>query len=135
MGTGHESPRLKIEDRDNFQNGSNSHLFQHGKVSMSAKFHAFITMCTVHFIIRRTNEFSSSKVKINHLLYMDDLKLYGKTQKDLESLIQTVRIYSSDIGMEFGLEKCASLVMKRGKVAESDGITLPDDRTIKNLYI
>ena len=49
-------------------------------------------------------EFSSNKVKINHLLYMDDLKLYGKTQKDLESLIQTVRIYSSDIGMEFGLE-------------------------------
>ena len=35
--------------------------------------------------------------------------------------------------MEFGLEKCASLVMKRGKIAESDGITLPDDRTIRNL--
>ena len=78
-------------------------------------------------------EFSSSKVKINHLLYMDHLKLYGKTQKDLESLIQTVRIYSSDIEMELGLEKCASLVMKRGKIAKSDGITLPDDRTIRNL--
>ena len=64
---------------------------------------------------------------------MDDLKLYGKTQKDLESLIQTVRIYSSDIGMEFGLEKCASLVMKRGKIVESDGITLPDDKMIRNL--
>ena len=78
-------------------------------------------------------EFSSNKVKINHLLYMDDLKLYGKTQKDLESLIQTVRIYSSDMGMEFGLEKCASLVMKRGKIVESDGITLPDDKMIRNL--
>ena len=55
------------------------------------------------------------------------------TQKDLESLIQTVRIYSSDIGMEFGLEKCASLVMKRGKIVESDGITLPDDKMIRNL--
>ena len=55
MGTGYENPRLKIGDRDNFQNGSNSHLFQHGKVSMSAKFHAFITICKVQFIIRCTN--------------------------------------------------------------------------------
>ena len=48
MGTGHENPRLKIGFRDNFQNGSNSHLFQHGKMSLSAKFHAFITFCTIH---------------------------------------------------------------------------------------
>ena len=60
-------------------------------------------------------EFSSIKVKINHLLYMDNLKFYGKTQKDLESLIPTVKIYSSDIGMEFRLEKCASLVTKKRK--------------------
>ena len=26
-----------------------------------------------------------------------------------------VRIYSQDIGMEFGIEKCAMLVMKSGK--------------------
>ena len=60
-------------------------------------------------------KFSSSKVKVNHLLSMDDLKLYGKTQKDLESLIQTVKIYSSGIEMEFGLKKCASLVTKKRK--------------------
>ena len=35
--------------------------------------------------------------------------------------------------MEFGLEKCASLVMKKGKVVVYDGITLPDDKMIKNL--
>ena len=95
-----------------------------------------ISMIPLTSILRKAApgyEFSSNKVKINHLLYMDDLKLYGKTQKDLESLIQTVRIYSSDIGMEFGLEKCASLVMKRGKIVESDGITLPDDKMIRNL--
>ena len=95
-----------------------------------------ISMIPLTSILRKAApgyEFASSKVKINHLLYMDDLKLYGKTQKDLESLIQTVRIYSSDIGMEFGLEKCASLIMKRGKIVESDGITLPDDKMIRNL--
>ena len=47
-GTGHENPRLKIGDGGNFQDGSNSHLFQRGKVSISAKFHAFITFCTIH---------------------------------------------------------------------------------------
>ena len=36
---------------------------------------------------------------------MDDLKLYGKTDKDLDSLIQTVRIFSCNICMEFGIKK------------------------------
>ncbi len=95
-----------------------------------------ISMIPLTNILRKAapgHEFTSNKVKINHLLYMDDLKLYGKTQKDLQSLIQTVRIYSSDIGMEFGIEKCASIIMKRGKVTESDGISLPDDEIIGNL--
>ena len=44
---------------------------------------------------------------------MDDLKLYAKNEKSLDSSIQTVRIFSKDIGMEFGIEKCAMLPMKR----------------------
>ena len=49
-------------------------------------------------------------------MYMDDIKLFtkkqNKTKKQLETLIQTVRIYSQDIGMAFGIEKFAMLVMK-----------------------
>ena len=48
-------------------------------------------------------------------MFMDDIKLFAKNEKELETLIQTVRIYSQDIGMEFGIEKCAMLVMKSGK--------------------
>ena len=59
---------------------------------------------------------------INHLLFMNDLKLYSKSEKALDSLIQTVRIFSEDIGMQFGIDKCAMLVVKRGKTVESDGI-------------
>ena len=33
-------------------------------------------------------------------------------KKYLETLIYAVRIYSQDIGMEFGIEKSAMLVMK-----------------------
>ena len=54
---------------------------------------------------------------------MDDLKLYAKSEEGLESLVQTVRIFSDDIGMEFGIGKCATLVLKRGEITESDGIS------------
>ena len=33
--------------------------------------------------------------------------------------------------MEFGINKCGMLVMKKGKIVESDGIQLPDGETIK----
>ena len=56
-------------------------------------------------------EFSESKEKMNHLLFMDDLKLYSWSEKRLDSLVQTVRVFSEDIGMEFGIGKCAMLVM------------------------
>ena len=57
---------------------------------------------------------------------MDDIKLFAKNEKELETLIHTVRIYSQDIGMEFGIEKCAMLVMKSGKWHTIDGIELPN---------
>ena len=53
---------------------------------------------------------------------MNDLKLYSKSAKALDSLIQTIRIFSEDIGMQFGIDKCAMLVVKRGKTVKSDGI-------------
>ena len=32
------------------------------------------------------------------------------------SLVQTVRIFSSDIGMQYGISKCAMLEMKKTEV-------------------
>ena len=43
----------------------------------------------------------------------------------MHSLVQTVRVFSEDIGMEFGVEKCAMLVRKKGKIVKSGGIELP----------
>ena len=67
--------------------------------------------------------------RINHLLFMDDLKLFTKNEKEIDSLVQTVWIFSYDIGMIFGLEKCAVMTMKRGKRVHSDGISLLPDGT------
>ena len=58
---------------------------------------------------------SKSQEDINHQMYMDGIKLFANKEKELETLICTLRIYSQDLGMEFGIEKCAMLEMKIGK--------------------
>ena len=83
--------------------------------------------CTAGYKLSRSQEM------INHLMYMDDIKLFAKNEKKLETLIHTVRIYNQDIGMEFGFEKCALLVMKSGKRHLTDGIELPNQKKIRTL--
>ena len=83
--------------------------------------------------VKAAYEFSERKEKINHLLFMDDLKLYSQGEKGLDSLIQTVCVFSEDIGIEFGIEKSAMLVMENGKIVKSVGLELPDGKVIKLL--
>ena len=64
---------------------------------------------------------------------MDDIKWFTKNEKELETLIHALRIYSQDIGMELGLEKCAMLVMKRGQRHLTEGMELPKKDKIKTL--
>ena len=64
-------------------------------------------------------DFSERKDKINHLLFIDDLKLYSQSEKGLDSLVQAVCIFSKNVGMEFGIEKSAMLVMKKGQIVKS----------------
>ena len=50
-------------------------------------------------ILRKTKaayEFSEGKEKINHLLFMDDFKLYRRSEKGLDSLVQTVCVFSKE---------------------------------------
>ena len=41
-------------------------------------------------------------------MYLDNIKLFAKNEKVLETLIQTVRIYSQYIAMEFGIKNAPS---------------------------
>ena len=59
---------------------------------------------------------SFQKAKRRLIIFMDDLQLYSQSEKGLDSLLQTVCVFSEDIGMEFGIEKCAMLVMEKGKI-------------------
>ena len=64
---------------------------------------------------------------------MDDLELYSRSEKGLDSLVQIVRVFSEDIGMEFGIEKCAMLVMEKGKIVKSVDMELPTGKVIKSV--
>ena len=70
---------------------------------------------------------------MNHLLFMDDLKLYGKSKDEVDALLGLVQEYSSDIGMEFGMDKCAVLGIKNGKRVECEGVMLPSGDVMKDV--
>ena len=83
--------------------------------------------CTARYKLSRSQE------KIKHLMYMDDIKLLAKNEKELETLIHAVRIYNQDRGMEFGREKCLMPVMKNGKRHLTDRMEQPNQDKIRTL--
>ena len=62
----------------------------------------------------------------NYQMYMDDIKLFAKNEKELET-------GSKDIGMKFGKEKCLMLLMKSGKWQKTEGIEPPNQGKIITL--
>ena len=101
-------------------------IFQGDSLSSLVFVLALIPSSLISRKAKATYEFSESKEKINHLLFMDDLK-------GLDSLVQTVRVFSEDIGMKFGIEECAMLVMEKRKIVKPVGTELPDGKIIKSL--
>jgi hypothetical protein len=64
---------------------------------------------------------------------MDDLKLIAKSEEELQKQIQTVKNFSDDIHMELGLEKCAKITFKRGKLIHSQNLVIDINREIQEL--
>ena len=59
---------------------------------------------------------------------MDYLKVFGKNEKEIDSLIETVELCSCYIGMEFGIKKCDV-----AKLRKADGIRLLSGKMITKL--
>ena len=77
------------------------------------------------------NKFIKSQEKIKDLIYIDDIKLFAKyKKKNLDILIQTIRIYSQNIRTKFRIEKCSMLKMRREKRQIIEGIKLPSQERI-----
>ena len=79
-------------------------------------------------ILRQMNpqyHFSGSREKVNHLLFIDDLKLYSSCDKELESVVGVVKMFSDDVGMKFGFDKGGVLVVEKGVKKKCEAIELP----------
>ena len=87
-----------------------------------------IAIMPLNHILRRCTggyKLIKSLEKINYQMYFVDIKLFAKNEIELATLINAVRIYSQDLGMVFGIEKCAMLMMKSGRRHRTEGIELP----------
>ena len=60
-------------------------------------------------------------------------KLFAKNEKELETLIEAVGIFSQDIRKEFGIGKCAMLIMRSGKRQMMEGIELPNQEKMRTI--
>ena len=83
-----------------------------------------VIMIPLSLILRNTiagYRLKKEGCKINHLLFMGWLESYME-RVVAESLVQRVWSYSEDIGIKFGIEKCAVLELERGRLVKSEGI-------------
>lgn len=96
-----------------------------------------LAMLPLSYLLSRENSlgfrFGNFGEVINHLFFMDDLKLYAKSECNLKKLVDIVTVFSKDIGMEFGIDKCACLKIEAGVRKESNGIELPTGETIRDI--
>ena len=59
--------------------------------------------------VKVSDEWGKKESKLNLLLFMDDLKLFPKSEEQMDTLVRTVYVFSTDIGIEFGMKKCGIL--------------------------
>ena len=95
-----------------------------------------LSMVPLSLILKKVNacnKWGKKEYKLNHLSFMDNLKLYAKSEEQINTLVRTVYLFSTDIGMEFGIKKCGILTLKRGKIVKIEGIKLPDGEVMKQV--
>lgn len=59
-------------------------------------------------------EFGKNHTSVNHLLFLEYLKLFAKNKKQLSTLINTVRIFSEDKRTDFDISKYGAVIMRKG---------------------
>ena len=107
-------------------------IFQGDSLSPLLFVICLIPMSLVLRKVKAGYSFRNNKPKVNHLLFMDDMKLFGRSTVEIEKLVSTVYLVSADMRMEFGIRKCGVLVLKKGKVVDSDGVQLPNRERIQS---
>ena len=95
-----------------------------------------IAMMPFNYIPRKCTaeyKFSKSQEKINHLMYMVDIKLFAKKRKRIGNPNTNCENIQSRYRNGIWHRKCAMLVMKCGKRRMTDGVELPTQIIIRTL--
>ena len=66
--------------------------------------------------------------KVTHLLFVDDLKSYTRSEQTLVAGTQTLANIFDDIGLGINLGKCAACHIKRGKFYKDADLPIGDDQ-------
>ena len=122
---------LNLNGSDLCQVDANRDIFQVNSLSPLIFVIGMISLSLLLGKVKASYEWGTKEFKHNHLLFMDDLKIVGKSDDQIDSLLQTVCTFSEDIGMKFGLKKCGVVILNKGKLVKFDGIHLPNQEIMK----
>ena len=70
------------------------------------------------FLLRNHEGYKIKNIKknnITNLFFVDDLKLYAQNIEKMIKILEIVTTFSHDVGMSFGISKCAYQCIERGK--------------------
>ena len=70
------------------------------------------------FLLKNHEGYKIKNIKknnITNLFFVDDLKLYAQNIEKMIKILEIVTTFSQDVGMSFGISKCAYQCIERGK--------------------
>ena len=68
---------------------------------------------SVHWTLTVRNSYFDSP--LTHLFFVDDLKTYAQDEDGAKQQLDLITVFTADIGMEFGKDKCAYVFIDKGK--------------------
>ena len=76
---------------------------EYSKMAHCLHYYLLLFSCRLSMTLNNTDYgyLLSKETPIDHVLFMDDLKFYDKTERELQSLVHTVREISKYIGLEW----------------------------------
>ena len=72
-----------------------------------------LSIIPLSLILRKVNasiERGKKEYMLNHLLFMDNFKMFSKSEEQIDTLEITVHVFSADIGMEFEMKEYGTLL-------------------------
>ena len=81
-------------------------IFQGDSLSLLLFVICLIPMSLVLRKVKAGYSFGNDKFKVNHLLFTDDMKLFGRSSVEIDKLVSTVYVVSVDMRMEKERQGC-----------------------------